>query len=183
MGWHLHGRLTSPSSFFLHTYISRLRSCVVQVKDCAPVIARTKEQPDNEPVNGELQLKEPQWPCMLGIGLDDIKEWNLHWGHGGQAFRKEVLFALYQSAVSHEKKQFGLTSKWEYYLTLPFASLIRSGDSLLPALYSGRRRAVKMRSRGFTLWGRNCATSKCRKVYTCKDSAFVAREKLHMSRS
>lgn len=60
--------------FFLHTYISKLRSCVVQVKDCAPVIARTKERPDNEPVNGELQLKEPQWLCMLGIGLDDIKE-------------------------------------------------------------------------------------------------------------
>lgn len=36
--------------------------------------AATKGLPDNEPVNGELQLKEPQWPCMLGIGLDDIKE-------------------------------------------------------------------------------------------------------------
>ncbi len=60
------------SSFYVST--SRLRSCAVQVKDCAPVIAHTKERPDNEPVNGELQLKEPQWPCMLGIGLVDIKE-------------------------------------------------------------------------------------------------------------
>lgn len=46
----------------LYVTISRLRSCAVQVKDCAPVIAHTKERPDNEPVNGELQLKEPQWP-------------------------------------------------------------------------------------------------------------------------
>lgn len=107
--------------FLFNVTISRLRSCAVQVKDCALVIAHTKERPDNKPVNGELQLKEPQWPCMLGIGLDDIKEWNLHWGRGGQAFRKEVLFALYQSAVSHEKKQFKLTLKREYYLTYPLS--------------------------------------------------------------
>lgn len=48
---------------------------------------------------------------MLGIGLDDIKEWNRHWGHGGHTFKKEVLFPLYQSAVSHERKQFKLTLK------------------------------------------------------------------------
>lgn len=61
---------------------------------------------------------------MLGIGLDDIKEWNLHWGHGGRAFRKEVLFALYQSAVSHEKKQFKLTLKEN--ITLRIHSLCNS---------------------------------------------------------
>lgn len=66
-------RLASPW-FAVYVTISKLRSCAVQVKDCAPVIAHTKGRPDNEPVNGELQLKEPQWPCMLGIGLDDIKE-------------------------------------------------------------------------------------------------------------
>lgn len=115
-------------------------SRAVQVKDCAPVIVRTKERPDNEPVNGELQLKEPQWPCMLGIGLDDIKEWNLHWGLGGQAFRKEVLFALYQSAVSHEKKQFKLTLKKGIlpYAYTPYVSLIeRLIRSLLTALSHG----------------------------------------------
>lgn len=53
---------------------SWLRSCTAQVRDCGPVIALTKERPDNEPVNGELQLKESQWPCMLGIGLKGIKE-------------------------------------------------------------------------------------------------------------
>lgn len=63
--------------FFVFASLLRdhiLRSCAAQVKDCAPVIACTKERPDNKAVNGELQLKAPQWPCMLGIGLDDIKE-------------------------------------------------------------------------------------------------------------
>lgn len=107
---HLRGWLSSLF-FFFNLSTSWLRSCTVQVRDCGPVIALTKERPDNEPVNGELQLKESQWLSMLGIGLNDIKEWTRHWGHGGQAFRKEVLFALYQSAVSQEEKQFKLTLK------------------------------------------------------------------------
>lgn len=110
---HLQGWLSSLFVFFFFFNLSTswLCSCTVQVKDCGPVIALTKERPDNEPVNGELQLKASQWLSMLGIGLNDIKEWTRHWDHGGQAFRKEVLFALYQSAVSQEEKQFKLTLK------------------------------------------------------------------------
>lgn len=118
--WHLHGWLSSFS------VSAAWLPCAVQVKDCAPVIARTKERLDNEPVNGELQLKEPQWPCMLGIGPDDIKEWNRHWGHGGHAFRKEVLFALYQSDVSHEEKtiQTDLKKRILPYAPTPYVTLI-----------------------------------------------------------
>lgn len=108
---HLQGWLSSLWVFFFNLSTLWLCSCTVQVSDCGPVIALTKERPDNEPVNGELQLKESQWLSMLGIGLNDIKEWTRHWAHGGQAFRKEVLFALYQSAVSQEEKQFKLTLK------------------------------------------------------------------------
>lgn len=65
---------------------------------------------------------------MLGIGLNDIKEWTCHWGHGGQAFRKEVLFALYQSAVSQEEKQFKLTLKKGI---LPYCPSVTLTDCLL----------------------------------------------------
>ena len=56
--------------FFLKGEQSRFHNSGFNVEK----FSHTKERPDNEPVNGELQLKEPQWPCMLGIGLDDIKE-------------------------------------------------------------------------------------------------------------
>lgn len=70
---------------------------------------------------------------MLGIGLDDIKEWNLHWGHGGQAFRKEVFVcSLSICRFPWEKTiQTDLKKGILPYASAPYVSLI---EGLIHAL-------------------------------------------------